>query len=230
MWENKMKAVTLSYDDGVKQDKKLVEILNKYNMKCTFNLNGGMLYNECVWETKGVPVIRMTPKECMETFQGHEISAHSLTHPDLCSLNDYELERQIVGDKKLLEYIFKTNIYGMAYPGGYYDERVKKVIKTSGIKYCRTVNQTESFEIPKDFTEVDPTCRHINPKLLLLAEEFVRLETKTPKIFYLWGHSYEFDVDDNWEIIEEFCRIISRRTDIYYCTNIEAFSPFLKNT
>lgn len=229
MWDNKFKAVTLSYDDGVKQDKKLVDILNKYNIKCTFNLNSGMLYNECIWEKDGVPVIRMTPEECIETFKGHEIAAHSLTHPDLCTLGDYELERQVMGDKKLLEYIFKNRVYGMAYPGGGYDKRVKDVIEKSGLLYCRTIKQSENFEVPTDFMEVNPTCRHKNPKLLQLAEEFVNLKTDKPQIFYLWGHSYEFDVDKNWDIFEEFCRIIGGKDDIYYCTNIEAFSPFLKS-
>ena len=37
----KLKALTLSYDDGVEQDIKFVEILNKYGLKCTFNLNSG---------------------------------------------------------------------------------------------------------------------------------------------------------------------------------------------
>lgn len=34
-----MKAVTFSYDDGVTQDIRLVEILNRYGLKATFNLN-----------------------------------------------------------------------------------------------------------------------------------------------------------------------------------------------
>jgi len=38
---NNMKAVTFSYDDGVEQDKRLIQLLNKYNLKCTFNLNSG---------------------------------------------------------------------------------------------------------------------------------------------------------------------------------------------
>ena len=33
------KAVTLSYDDGVVFDKKLIQILDEYGLKCTFNLN-----------------------------------------------------------------------------------------------------------------------------------------------------------------------------------------------
>ena len=39
------KIFTLSFDDGVKQDKKLIEILDRYNIKCTFNINYGLLGN-----------------------------------------------------------------------------------------------------------------------------------------------------------------------------------------
>ena len=35
------------------------------------------------------------------------------------------------------------------------------------------------------------------------------------------GHSYEFDNDNNWELIEEFCSFMGGREDIWYATNIE---------
>ena len=35
----KQKALTLSYDDGVVQDIRLMEILNKNGIKATFNIN-----------------------------------------------------------------------------------------------------------------------------------------------------------------------------------------------
>lgn len=37
----RMKALTLSYDDGVRADCMLMDILNRYGIKCTFNLNSG---------------------------------------------------------------------------------------------------------------------------------------------------------------------------------------------
>lgn len=36
------KALTLSYDDGVVNDRRLIEIMNKYGLKGTFNLNSGL--------------------------------------------------------------------------------------------------------------------------------------------------------------------------------------------
>jgi len=37
----------------------------------------------------------------------------------------------------------------------------------------------------------------------------------------VWGHSYEFDQDGNWELIESFWRYIGGRPDNWYATNIE---------
>ena len=42
----KGKACTFSYDDGVVQDRRLAELLRRYGMKCTFNLDGGYLQGE----------------------------------------------------------------------------------------------------------------------------------------------------------------------------------------
>ena len=45
MFQGKMKAVTFSYDDGVTQDRRLIELLDKYGLKATFNLNSQLLGN-----------------------------------------------------------------------------------------------------------------------------------------------------------------------------------------
>lgn len=226
MWNGKMKAFTLSYDDGVLQDKRFVEIINKYNLKCTFNINSGMLYNECLYVTNGVDVRRMTLEECKETFRGHEIAGHSLTHPSLPDLNDYLIEREIVGDKVNIENLFGCKTNGFVIPGGGNDPRIKEISKKFGIKYVRTVKTTESFDIPSDLYELNPTAHHANERLFELCDEFLKLKCDTPKMFYLWGHSYEFDVRKDWDRFEEFCEKISGKDDIFYGTNHDVLSLF----
>ena len=58
--------------------------------------------------------------------------------------------------------------------------------------------------------------------MLELGEAFLRLETDTPKLFYIWGHSYELDYYDTWDDFEGFCERMSGREDIAYVTNREA--------
>ena len=56
---------------------------------------------------------------------------------------------------------------------------------------------------------------------MVLAKEFIDMKPDEPKIFYVWGHTYEFDMDHNWDTIERFCSYIAGRDDIFYGTNGE---------
>ena len=46
--DGKRYALTFSYDDGCAQDRRLVELFNKYEMKATFNFNSRQIndYNK----------------------------------------------------------------------------------------------------------------------------------------------------------------------------------------
>ena len=57
--------------------------------------------------------------------------------------------------------------------------------------------------------------------MFALGETFLASESEAPQLFYIWGHSYEFDAWDFWERFEDFCRMISGRDDIFYGTNRE---------
>ncbi len=55
-----------------------------------------------------------------------------------------------------------------------------------------------------------------------LTEKFISLkDVCKPQLFYLWGHSYECNDDNNWDRIEKFCEMMGNREDIWYAANIE---------
>ena len=60
-------------------------------------------------------------------------------------------------------------------------------------------------------------------KMFDLANEFLSSDTKEPALFYVWGHSFEFDIHNTWDRFEEFCRLISGHNDVFYGTNREVF-------
>src|SRR5690606_17286351 len=89
------------------------------------------------------------------------------------------------------------------------------------IEYARVVQSTGHFGMPDDLLEWQPTCHHKH-NLLQLAEQFIALHKKQYLyMMYVWGHSYEFDNDGNWNVIEDFCSLIGGRQDIWYATNME---------
>ena len=53
MFHGKMKAITFSYDDGVVQDRRLIELLDKYGLKATFNLNSEWFCKQHVFQANG---------------------------------------------------------------------------------------------------------------------------------------------------------------------------------
>jgi peptidoglycan/xylan/chitin deacetylase (PgdA/CDA1 family) len=219
----KMKALTLSYDDGVGQDERLVSILNQYHIKATFNLNSGIQSGANTWERQGTVIKRMNMAGLPKLYEGHEIAVHSLTHPRLEQLDEGTIFNELQQDRFNLERLFNTTVVGMAYPFGSYNDLVIQTARRCKLQYARGVRSTYAFDIPQDLMTYQPTCHHKDPRLMELAEQFVNLKAKTPQVFYLWGHSYEFDLDNNWQIIEDFCRFIAGREDIFYAVNRDAF-------
>lgn len=219
--KNYKKAVTFSYDDGVTPDLRLLEIFNKYGMKCTFNLNYGLGANSGSWQCNGKTVSRLELKEHVAAYAGHEIAAHALTHQNLTEITIEEARKEMVEDRDGLTQLFGKCPVGMAYPYGAFNDEVVTLLSSLGFQYARTVWSSHNFDVQTDLLRFRPTCHHDDEKLFELAEEFLAMETEEPKIFYIWGHSYEFMGNDNWDRIEKLCQMLSGRDDIFYGTNAE---------
>ncbi len=220
----KRKALTFSYDDGVKYDRRLIEIFDKNGLKGTFNINSGLF-----GENKGDR--RLTKEEALELYKDspHEIAVHGYRHLSLTEVDVGRSTYDVAKDRAELEEIFGRIVKGMAYANGAYDDTVVEILKNCGISYARTVVSTESFNLPTDWLRLPATCHHANPKLMELAKQFVEAQEdwyiwrNTALLFYVWGHSYEFNDCNNWEIMEEFAAYIGGREDIWYATNGEIY-------
>lgn len=206
----KHKALTMSYDDGKEEDRRLVEIFNQYGIKGTFHINSGIKDQ-----------VRIPFEEYAKLYEGHEIACHTLTHPTIerCPLE--EVVYEVLEDRKRLEELTGAPVRGLSYPNGSYNEEIKRLLPALGIKYSRIVGDSHDFKLPTDYYEWKSTCHH-NNNLLENGKRFVELNKKQYLyLMYVWGHSYEFSRDDNWEVIEEFCELAGGREDIWYTTNID---------
>lgn len=222
MWfGGKNKVFTLSYDDGVVQDEKLVEIINPYGIKCTFNLNSDFIGSKNHWKYKNLEVTYLDPKKAKSIYAGHEIAVHTCSHPHLEQLARPDILQEIQADRQKLQELFSRHVSGMAYPFGTYNDTVLSVLRECGILYSRTVVSTHSFAPPPDPLEWHFTCHHKDPALMELAEQFCRLETEAPAIFSVWGHSYEFEGDDNFDIMQQLCEYMAQQSTVHFATNTE---------
>ena len=233
MFHGKMKALTFSYDDGVLQDQRLIEIFNKYDLKATFNLNSGLLGKTGSLLREGVTVdhTKPDPKDVRHIYAGHEVAAHTKKHPFLPGLTDEEeIVRQVEEDRLALSELMGYEVVGFAYPGGgiNHDQRVADIIRRrTGVQYCRTTDSTHSFAPQTDLYEFNPTVYHHveMDEMFRLGEKFLNMTADTPQIFYVWGHAYEFDIRNEWGRFEEFCKMMSGAPDIFYGTNREILLP-----
>ena len=224
--DGKSKVLTLSYDDGVVQDIRLIQILDKHGIKGTFNINSGLYIPEDTQRERYYGRMKLSEALALYKDSPHEVAVHSLTHPFLEKLKMPEVLVEILEDRKNIESQYCTIARGMAYPFGSYSDMVVDALKACGICYSRTVESTEKFNFPENWLTLHPTCHHKNPKLMALARRFVEEKpryTAQNWMFYVWGHSYEFDNDANWDIIEKFAAYTGRKDDIWYATNIEIF-------
>lgn len=220
--DGKKKALTLSYDDGILMDLQFVPMLNKYGIKCTFNLNSGIQTRDNVFTCGDVEVRRMDPEGLPELYKGHEVAMHMVHHPWPTKLSDEELRREVNDDRAAHEKLFGCPVNGMAYPFGDYDDRVIDILAECGVKYARTVVSTGEFTLPERWLAWHATCHHIDKNFGELTDRFLENDDELA-LYYLWGHSYEFTVDDNWDMIEAFCEKISGKPDIWYATNMEVY-------
>ena len=214
------KAITFSYDDGVVADKKLIAILDKYGLKGTFNLNS-KLFNVPAWHG------RMDEEQTINTFKnsGHEVALHGARHIFLGKVPLPLAVKEVADNRAYLEEKFGCIVNGMAYAYSGVDDETVQALKALGVQYARTTVSTHSFAIPSDWLHLNPTVHHTEPCLKVLTDKFLsgkpsdEFKNREPWLFYIWGHSYEFDDNDNWDVIEDVCRRISQAGGVWAATN-----------
>ncbi len=207
----KKKTLTLSYDDGTIHDRRFVELLNTNGIRGTFHLNSGNL------DKKN----KVGKKEVAQLYAGHEVSVHGVTHPDLPLLPIPLVYKEIMDDRKQLEDLVGYPIRGMSYPFGNYTMEIVRVLPAIGIEYSRVVETHNKFMLPQNPLLWEATCHH-RGELLKTAKTFLTAKpARNPVLFNVWGHTHEFERDGNWNLAEEFCRMVGRSEEVWYATYIE---------
>ena len=151
----KIKAVTLSYDDGCREDIRFVETIDRYGLKCTFNINSDMFGAD---SSSG----RLTEEEVKKHLAsgGHEIAVHGAFHRAPGALRAIDGIQDVLNCRLGLEKMLGRIIRGMAYPdsgitrmqNGTDYEMIKGYLTDLDIAYSRTLGgDNNSFGLPGDW-------------------------------------------------------------------------------
>lgn len=247
------KYFTLSFDDGLEQDKRLIQLLKKYELQCTFNVNAGLLGQRQRigrignFGLKSFPESdkrnrwlknhannRIPQDEIRQVYQGFEVAAHGYSHKNLRRLDESSLRFEIEEDLADLSRLVGYPVLGYAYPFGAASAKVEGALKTAGMVYAREIMPRGGFSFPDNPLRFKPNCSHISNNVLALAETFIKAERlEEDLLFCVWGHGYELDFGTakaSWKRIETLFDTIAGKDDILYCTNKEAFLAHERTT
>lgn len=228
--EGKTKALIMSFDDGLQQDKHLIAIMNKYGIKGTFNLNSGMLDSTAQWlddylETQSSYIGK---DEITTVYRNHEIASHTVRHPNLTQIESIKIVKEVNDDIDSLEVFSGQKIISFAYPFLSANSEVASLLKNkTQITNARTGPGTGSFSLPDSLMLWLPTCHHSEAHKYVNA---FKTASDSLQLFYIWGHSWEFDQNmeyNNWDYIDKLCQNISGLQEVWY-TSTGEFARYLQ--
>lgn len=121
------KPVVLSFDDGYPGDwRYAMPILRRHGFVGVLNLQIGNL----------------VPRHVRQLIAaGWEIDSHTFTHPDLRTVTDEQLDREVVHSRRWLQSVFHVPVPAFCYPFGRYDARVVAAVERAGYLLAETENQ-----------------------------------------------------------------------------------------
>lgn len=197
------KYFTLSFDDGLEQDKRLLDLMRKYGLKGTFNLNAGLFgtkgevkgigtfgFQGCKervrhrWPFSYVAHNRIPEDEIAQVYAGMEIASHGFQHEPLGKLDEEALHRSIDSDKAALEKLAGTQVYGHAYAHGSTSDSAKSYLKSKGYRYARLIMPTKQFDFPTDPLALSPTCSCIDKDTPSLIERFIQTKAEEKDLLF----------------------------------------------
>ena len=209
-----MNIVCLSFDDGTVYDLRFIDLLNKYGLSATLNLNSEL--HDFVWYYGDRPIKRLDLESVKEAYDGHEVASHSLTHPYFSSLSKEEAIRQVRDDIKNLEAIFDRRGMGFAFP--FHDQTeeniqtIRDYVKPDYIRY----SYLDYSGRHKDRYHIHINALYDDESIYERLEDFSK--STEDSLFVIAGHSYEFEMKDDWGKIEKLLSYLKGNENITVMT------------
>jgi len=217
------KFFTLSFDDGLEMDKRIIERMRHYGLSGTFNINAGLFG----YSPRFVKINRLPKNEIRDVYEGFEVASHGYKHEMFRYMTRKKIEESLSRDIDELSELMGYQIAGHAYPYDMHTKYAENYLRSRGILYSRRALGKGSFRFPEDPLKYNATCWFNSKKIFTLIDEFVNAKPENGNmLFMMWGHSYELEYGYpkcTPERLEQIFSRIAGHSDIVYCTSKEAF-------
>lgn len=217
----KKRVVNFSYDDGVLQDIPLVDMMNRYNLKGTFNLNSALMQEAFTWiHPCGMPVTRLSPQQAAGLYTGHEVASHTQRHPYMDNFSREQILRELSEDRQALKQLFADPICGYATPFHFYSSTLADCVRACGFSYGRVSQMDASYTPWRERYSWKPGIFHEDPGLQEYIDGFLRSQ-QSLAFCQVVGHSYDLEASNHWARMEEIFYRISCQEDVWSATHLQ---------
>jgi len=230
-------TVTTSWDDGHSGDLRLAELLARRGVVGTF-----------YWTVDHAEFTYPGPAEMRDLLgMGMEIGSHTMTHPDLTKLDDTKLKWELEASKLFLEDYVQRPMRTFCYPFGYFNRRVRDAVAAAGYGLARTTEAFRTSPGPDP--QLLPVTMQVYPHGMKshlahavrrrnfagLSNWLIRHRGTTDLdsivgraldhvranggVLHIWGHSWELERYDLWDVLDRLLESIANHDDIEYVTN-----------
>lgn len=158
------RPVVLTFDDGYTDMYPFAyATLRRYRMKATFFIVPGFL---------DTPRYLSWSQVRDMARHGMDIEAHSMSHPDLTTVNRAQLENEVTGARRRLEGALHRSVRVFAYPYGSYDARVESAVRRAGLRAAFTTHQgwweesASPLTLPRVYVDIDDTLAIFRGRLV----------------------------------------------------------------
>jgi peptidoglycan-N-acetylglucosamine deacetylase len=223
LWpDGKRISLTSCWDDGTIYDRQLIAIFNHYGLKASFNLCSGK-FGLDAQQSGWKEFVRAD--EVATLYQGHEVCSHTVNHPRVWSVPVDQFRWEVLEDRRWLEALVGYPVRGFAIPYNWPtgQDWCREFVHSCGFKYMRNSASVPQFEHPSDFMDWHPTAHCSADLPNLWAAMLQRNHDQPGQLFYVHGHSYEFEDDWGWEVIESFAKLASETEGVYHATKGEIY-------
>lgn len=177
------KKIVLTFDDGPsKWLEKIINILNRENVKAMFFWQSRLLYKDRPW------------KKVIES--GHVVGSHSVNHPNLIKLSYDEQWRQLEKSKQQIEEITGESVVYFRPPFGQYNEQTKEIAKKLGLTIVMWEIASFDWELKNEPNKIiDNITRHVKPGSIILLHELKQTVEILPSLLKaIKKKGYQFEV------------------------------------
>ena len=175
-------AITFDSANGIGRTANLLDLLDRYGIKCTFFLQGAYLKNH--------------PQMAKEiSDRGHEMANHSMNHPDMRECDDAKIYREIKSCNDLIYEVTGQVVHFYRPPSGWFTYRDRAISRALGCEMIQwTFDSLDGFEESTEATVRNAMARGSEPGAIILMHLYGRytLQVLEDYIPAMQALGYEF--------------------------------------